>query len=151
MANGIISMKDIQVEEGSIEEAYAVSLFIPEFQPHYTRDTWAVRLRDKVKIILIASIDGKKAGCKVGYFEGDEFYSWIGGVLPVYRKMGVATKLADTQEAMVRASGMSRIRMKTRNRFGDMLRFAQRRGFTITDVEEKGDPVNWRITLYKNL
>jgi GNAT superfamily N-acetyltransferase len=100
---------------------------------------------------LIAKIGDAEVGCKVGYFEANHFYSWIGGVLPEYRKRGVAAKLADVQEDLVKQAGVHIIRMKTRNRFTEMLLFVLSRGFYIAEVEQKGSPGEWRITLYKNL
>jgi hypothetical protein len=72
-------------------------------------------------------------------------------VVPEYRRLGLALKLATVQEEIVKNSGVSRIRMKTRNRFRGMLLFALQRGFYITDVDQRGEPQDWRIGLTKNI
>lgn len=144
-------MQEIQILRDTIEAAYDISLHIPEFEPWYPMEKWKVRCDGKQVIALIAKVGDAVVGCKVGYFEDDQFYSWVGGVLPAYRRRGVAEKLADMQEELVRNTGVHRIRMKTRNRFREMLHFALNRGFYIADVEQKGEPGEWRITLYKNV
>ncbi len=144
-------MKEIQIINGSIEEAYNVSLQIPEFEPWYPLEKWQKRLSGKSVIVLIAKEKDNPIGFKVGYVVEEHFYSWVGGVLPEYRRRGIARKLAEVQEEQVRKAGVHLIRMKTRNRFGEMLRFALSRDFYIADVEKKGEPQDWRITLYKNV
>jgi ribosomal protein S18 acetylase RimI-like enzyme len=142
---------NIQVKTCSLQEAYEASLQIPEFEPWYPLDTWVERTTGKEIIALIARVDGLLAGFKVGYFREDHFYSWVGGVLPEFRKNGVAKALAETQENLVGKAGTQMIKMKTRNRFTAMLSFALGRGFCIERVERKGDVHDWRITLHKKV
>lgn len=144
-------MNTITVEHCTIEEAFALSLQIPEFEPWYTWAKWQERLEGKKVIALCAFVDGIGSGFKVGYFEEEHFYSWVGGVVPAFRKMGIAGLLADVQEKTVRATDVSLIKMKTRNRFDGMLVFSIRRGFYISGVEQRGEAEDWRITLTKNL
>lgn len=143
--------KTIIVHEVTPEDAYQVSLQIPEFEPWYPWSKWNERLSGRKYISLVAMMDGSPAGFKVGYFESDHFYSWVGGVLPEYRRKGVAHQLASIQEDLVARSGCREIRMKTHNRFREMLIFALRREFLITDVEQRGELRDWKITLRKIL
>jgi ribosomal protein S18 acetylase RimI-like enzyme len=144
-------MTDILIKQCEAKEAYLTSLDIPEFEPWYSWEKWQERLEGKHMICLIATISGEKAGMKVGYFEDDHFYSWIGGVVPRFRRLGIAAMLANQQEALVSLEGTPRIRMKTRNKFTAMLQFALGRGFYISRVDQQGEIGDWRITLYKNL
>jgi len=144
-------MPDIRIVQSAPEDAYSVSLQIPEFDPWYPWSRWEQHLQGKAVIALVAFVGDISAGFKVGYHASDHFYSWIGGVVPDYRRMGVATLLADVQEALVRASGTRVIRMKTRNRFREMLHFAVKQGFYLTGVEQRGIVEDWRITLHKNV
>jgi ribosomal protein S18 acetylase RimI-like enzyme len=143
--------RSIRIENGSLEDAFALSISIPEFKPWYPFEKWEQRLKDRRAVILIAFLDNIPAGFKVGYHDHDDFYSWVGGVLPEQRRKGIALALAEAQEAAVCESGITRIRMKTRNRFRAMLHFALQRGFYIADVEQRGEPQDWRITLLKNI
>ena len=144
-------MGTLGIQQATAHEAYTLSLQIPEFAPWYPWTKWEERLDGKRVIILVAFSDGKPAGFKAGYYVEDHFYSWVGGVLPAFRRQGVAALLAEEQEAIVRASGVQTIRMKTRNRFRGMLHFALKRGYYLTAIEQRGDPEDWRITLVKNL
>lgn len=141
----------LQICDAPPVEAYAASLLIPEFQPWYTWEKWEERLAVRDVISLVAKSGDTVAGFKTGYMDGGELYSWVGGVLPAFRRMGIAQMLANEQERRVRSAGVSRIRMKTRNRFTGMLQFALGNGFYIAHVDQVGDPADWRITLYKNL
>ena len=53
-----------------------------------------------IHLSLIAEIENQSVGFKIGYdrFKDGSFYSWMGGVLPEFRKKGVASALADFQE-----------------------------------------------------
>jgi ribosomal protein S18 acetylase RimI-like enzyme len=50
--------------------------------------------------ILIASFNGILCGFKVAYSrdEGSSLYSWMGGVLPEYRRKGIARNLSRIME-----------------------------------------------------
>ena len=144
-------MTNIQIHNASLAEAYQVRLLIPEFEPWYAWEKWEERCNGKSVIALVSLANGDPAGFKVGYFEADYFYSWVGGVIPAYRRLGVASLLADAQEMQVKEAGVSLIRMKTRNRFQNMLHFALSRDFYIAEVEKTGEPRDWRIILHKNV
>ena len=144
-------MPTIRIVQATAADAYAVSLQIPEFDPWYPWTKWQGRLEGRTVLSLLALVDDVPAGFKIGYHEREHFYSWIGGVLPKYRRMGLATLLADEQELLVRASGTLMIRMKTRNRFRTMILFALGRDFYLSGVEQRDDPEDTGITLHKNL
>ena len=75
----------------------------------------------------------------------------MGGVLPDWRRHGVAQLLAEQQEAWARNQGYSVVRFKTRNHCRAMLQFALRRGFNITGVEPRPNASENRIWLEKSL
>ena len=72
-----------------------------------------------------AEVDGEPAGFKVGYERENYFYSWMGAVLPAYRRLGIAQKLADQQEKWAKSAGYTTIRFKTRNHHKGMFIFAR--------------------------
>ena len=144
----------INITQGEIRKAFEISMQIPEFHPAYSWDKWESRLAGKHVIALVAESDGAPVGCKIGYYEEDWFYSWIGGVLPQWRGQGVATLLAERMELLVREGGVTRMRMKTHNKFKAMLQFAIGNGFDIVDVvpvEGPGRYADWRIVLEKKI
>ena len=142
------------VIESTPEEAYQIYLQVPEFDDKYPFEKWQRRLNGNNPLCLIARAGNLPVGVKVGYHEADYFYSWIGGVVPAWRRGGIAKMLADEQESLLRQQGIRRIRMKTRNRFKPMLLFALSSGFNI--IESIPDPVggsvaDLRIVLEKML
>lgn len=149
----IIVMREITIRKGSIAEVVALSKQVPEFFQPYSEVTYEKRLQDKPHLILIAEVDGNLAGFKVGYQKEtkSEFYSWMGGVLVLYRRLGIATKLAERQESWAKEKGYHIIKFKTRNRLTKMLHFGLHRGFMITDVIKNEELEEYRIILEKSL
>jgi ribosomal protein S18 acetylase RimI-like enzyme len=124
----------IRITEGEIDTAYALSALIPEFDPPYSWKKWQERLAGRESLVLTAYISDKPVGFKVGIMEAGHFYSWVGGVLPEWRRQGIAKKLAERQESNLQERGVETIRMNTRNKFKAMLIFALSHGFDIVDT-----------------
>jgi len=146
-------VKRISVLEGTIEEVVALSQQIPEFQDPYGTEEYHLRLSGKQHLILIATCDEQPAGFKVGYNKESDgsFYSWMGAVLPGFRKLGIAQKLLDEQIIWARSYGYQCIRFKTRNHLKSMLSFGLKNGFDIVAVVKYPDVRDHRIVLEKAL
>ncbi|WP_422361791.1 GNAT family N-acetyltransferase [Reichenbachiella sp.] len=148
-----MSLNKTTIREGSIEEVVKISNQIPEFESPHANEVYQERLQSKKHLIAIAEVEGKLAGFKVGYdkFGNTSFYTWMGGVLPKFRKMGLAKALADFQEQFALEEGFDSIVLKTRNRHKNMLHFAISSGFEIMDVELRSESAENRILLKKQL
>lgn len=146
-------MKGIKIRKGTIEEVVALSRQVTEFFQPYSEKTYEERLTDVTHLILIAEFEGKPAGFKVGYerYGHDTFYSWMGGVLPAFRRKGIATLLADEQEKWAKNKGYKKVVLKTRNRLSNMIHFGLNRGFVIVDLVKKGEPEDYRVVMEKSL
>lgn len=142
---------EISIRRGGIEEAVAISLQIPEFQAPCGAEEYRRRFAGKPHLILIAYINEEAAGFKAGYEREGYFYSWMGGVLPAFRRYGLAKSLAKEQERWARAQGYDSITFKTRNQHKAMLIFALKNGFNIIDFKEKESVETNRILLRKIL
>ena len=141
----------IHIKKGTIEEVVQLSQQIPEFvNPHGIAE-YKRRLSDIPHLILIAYIDNQSVGFKVGYEKDGYFYSWMGGILPAFRRLHLATQLAETQENWAMQQGYPHVTFKTRNYLKPMLLFALRRGFHILAVEERERIEEYRILLRKYL
>lgn len=137
---------------GTIEEALEVESGIPEFGASQSRNVYEQRLLDRPHLILIARDVEKPVAYKVGYEEDEQtFYSWLGGVLPGYRRVGLAQQLLELQEAWVEHAGYKRITVKSRNRFSGMLILLIRNGYQIQEVERAEKLDSYRIHLVKEL
>ena len=146
-----ISTRDIEIKESDIETCIRLSKIIPEFIDPPGMEAYQKRLAEVPHLILVAYIDEAPVGFKVGYQRDDYFYSWMGGVLPNFRKAGVAKHLADRQEAWAREKGYDSITFKTRNQNKAMLLFALKNGFDIIGFREKETIATNRILLRKPL
>ncbi len=145
---------NVIIREGTIAECIEISEKIPEFSSgNYDEAAYLQRLSNTQYLILVAEKDQQVVGFKIGYdrYQDGSFYSWLGGVLPEYRKDSVAIQLAEEQEKWALASGFDAIRLKTRNRFMSMLIFALKNGFLIENIEVKETVENNRIILRKLL
>ncbi|MFK7935630.1 MAG: N-acetyltransferase family protein [Saprospiraceae bacterium] len=140
-----------QIKSGTIAEAVALSQLLPEFINPRGEDEYHKRLTNVRHLILIAYHADQPIGFKLGYEKEDYFYSWMGGVLPDFRKSGIAKALADRQETWAREQGFTKVIFKTRNSHVGMLIFALKNGFQIISVTQKEQLRDYRILLEKKL
>ena len=141
----------IKIEKGKLETVVAISQQIPEFHNPHSLAIYQQRLNKVPHIVLVAYVDDVPAGFKVGYERDGYFYSWMGAVLPAYRRLGLARKLAEQQEDWAKQEGYPHVTFKTRNRLKPMLLFSIGRGFDIIDIQPKATIEEYRIILRKLL
>ena len=105
-------------------------------------DFFKDRITSKEDVVsLIAYQNEIPVGFKIGYrYNENTFYSWVGGVLPKFRKQGIAKQLADKQEFITKEKGYTKLRTKSMNRFKPMLILNLKNGFDIVQLytNEKG-------------
>lgn len=145
---------NVTIRRGTVAECVAISQQIPEFADGiYDEKTYESRLFNIKSLILVALDGSTPVGFKVGYQRDNDgsFYSWMGGIIPDYRKLHIAQKLADEQETWALAEGFNAIVFKTRNSLKGMLIFAIKNGFCIEAVEQKDAIEDYRIILRKKL
>ncbi|CAE1141184.1 GNAT family N-acetyltransferase [Serratia sp. JUb9] len=125
---------------------------IPEFAAAHSLQDLQLRIGDAAHYALIAELDGQPVGFKLGYQTGDDtFYSWLGGVLPAFRRCGVAGRLLEEQERWARMQSFTRLTVKTRNQFRAMLTLLVSRHYQIIALEKKGEVADYRLLLEKIL
>lgn len=142
----------IAIRNGTIDEAVRVSQHIPEFENPYHAETYKTQLNARYHIILIAMRKNTPVGFKVGYaLEPHVFYSWMGGVIPAYRRNGVAKTLSEQMQAVLLEKGFTTLRIKTRNNHRYMLQMLVSEGFNIVGMEIKEDIAHHSIIFEKPL
>lgn len=146
-----LSAENITILETDIKTCVRVSLLIPEFDGPPDASEYHRRLQGVPHLLLGAFYGDQAVGFKAGYQREDYFYSWMGGVLPEYRQLGLAQELARRQEAWAKAAGYDSITFKTRNQHKAMLIFALKNGFNIIGFREKESIATNRILLRKTL
>lgn len=100
--------------------------------------------------VVMADEEGEPVGFKLGYERGnDEFYSWLGAVLPRHRRRGVAAEMMSRQHEWCRKQGYRSIVTETLNDNAAMLILNLRSGFRIvgTRLDERGLKVVLSCTL----
>jgi len=144
---------DIEIVETSVLEAIKVLRSIPEFTRMHDDQYYTERVRNSKYQALVARVDSIPVACKVGYdkFNDGSFYSWLGGVKPTHRRLGIAKALSDNQEAWAKKEGYECIKFKTLNRHKAMLIFAINNGFEIYNIKPKDELKDYRIEMIKNL
>lgn len=85
----------------------------------------------------VAYIENQPVGFKLGYVLNSQmFYSWLGGVLPSHRGIGIASDLQKAQIQWCKEQGYLQIRTKTKNSFKEMLLLNIKTGFEIVATEQ---------------
>ena len=142
----------IHIREGAFQECMDLSSKIPEFNSPYKIEEYKKRCAGKY-LALIAEIDNQSVGFKIGYdrFKNGSFYSWMGGVLPRFRRMGVAYSLANFQEKWADENEFSSIILKTLQKHDEMIAFSFNRGFIITEETQIIPAEETRIWMEKSL
>ena len=127
---------------------------VPELNLQFD-ETAADALLARKGTLFIAEMEGDIAGFKAGYdrYQDGSYYSWLGGVVPAFRRYGVAQSLLEQQEAWVLEAGYRGIYVKTRNRFVGMRMFLAKNGYDVVGVELRGGEARseTRIMHYKSL
>ncbi|MBU2705821.1 GNAT family N-acetyltransferase [Zooshikella marina] len=139
------------IRDGMLDEALLIHNNVAELNSIHSIAYYLNRIASRQYKLLVAEVSGKLAGYKLGYWEDiQNFYSWLGGVLPEYRRFGVAQQLLGTQEAYVREVGGHRICVKSMNKYPGMLILLIKNGYYITNVVPSSSGEN-KIEFTKSL
>lgn len=143
----------IIIKEDRLEDAILVSQQIPEFENAYPKSEYENRLNDVQHLILTAYLSEKPVGFKIGYetLTKKNFYSWMGGVLPKYRQLGIAKKLKEYQVQWAIKAGYLRILVKTRSKHKAMIQFLLKQKFSLIGIIPYNPDEETRILYEKKL
>ena len=152
-------MKSLKIHEfAELTEAVVNSLLQLEaeiFDEPLNREILERELTGQANLcILISYYDNEPVGYKIGFeyaSDHEYFYSWNGGVLPAYRRQGIAQQLMKRQHEIAKAKGYKFIRTQTKNKYRDMLILNIRSGFDVTGVYKKLREKHHGIILEKEL
>lgn len=100
--------------------------------------------------LLMGMIEGETVAFKLGYeTSATVFYSWLGGVTPDFRGLGIASDLMVRQHDWCRTQNYKRVQTKTQNRFREMFILNLRHGFAVTGCQDSDEGL--KIILEKSL
>ncbi|HET6340481.1 MAG TPA: GNAT family N-acetyltransferase [Polyangiales bacterium] len=106
------------------------------FPEPLTKTAFAAELRNRRNLRVLLAVCGDiTCGYKIGFEESSKvFFSWSGGVLPDFRKHGIASRLLTEQHRLAKQLGYSYVRTHTKNKYRDMLVLNLKSGFEVTGV-----------------
>lgn len=142
----------VEVRKNELDIAVSISRKIPEFTDPWPIQEYERRLKGRSALILTAYVDSFPVGFKIGYSLSDQvFYSWMGGILPQYRRSGLATHLMQYQENWCCQEKYRIIRVKTRAKHSGMRALLTRNRYREIDREKRTDAGETRLVFEKTL
>jgi GNAT superfamily N-acetyltransferase len=132
---------DIVGSEGipQIVELYA-QIYRPAHEEAFFRRRFLGRYNE---LRLIASLDNRPVGFFLGFeLKPTVYFSWLYGVLPDCRRMGVATQLMEAVHAWVAEHEYASIRFECQNQHRPMLHLAITQGYDVVGIRWDPDREN---------
>jgi len=138
-------MSEIEIKEFTELTGVVVDLLVELekkiFDEPLSREVFHRELKGRPNLsILVGYIQGDACGYKIGFeYHSDHeyFYSWNGGIIPNYRRRGIASALMARQHEIAKAKGFRYIRTQTKNKYRNMLLLNIKEGFEVTGVYKK--------------
>lgn len=140
------------IRQISLSQCIDVLNYVPEFTETFELTEIKKRILDQEYLALGVEVEGILVAVKLGYFINDNvFYSWLGGVLPRFRLLGLAQSLLDEQERILAARNVGEIRVKSMNRYPSMLQMLISNHYQIYDIERNQDSDLLKVKFRKYL
>ena len=138
MADAIIELV------GPNELPLIVSIFNQIIRPPRDVDTFERRFRGRYNVLqLVARIDDRPVGFFLGFeLKPDVFFSWFYGVLPDFRRQGIASQLMEAVHEWAKQNGYESIRFECHNQHRPMLQLAIHLEYDIVGIRwdpDRGD------------
>ena len=126
---------------GMRELPLIVELFNSVFRPWREQAFFERRLRGRTNpLLLLAQVEGRPVGFAVGYENKPRtFYCWLIGVLPDYRRSGIASQLMEALTAWAHDNGYHIIRFECFNTQRPMLHLAISHNYDIVGIRYDSD------------
>ena len=120
------------------------SLYNQIFRPPRDVESLRRRFRGRYNVLMLVAHIGERP---VGFFMGFElkptvFFAWFYGVLPEYRRQGIASQLMDAVHSWAKQNDYEAIRFECHNQHRPMLHLAIALGYDIVGIRwdpDRGD------------
>ncbi len=128
-------------------------LFNQVFRPERDGDSFARRLESRMHpLFMVARIDNEAVGFYVGMeLKPAIHFSWLCGVMPDARRMGVATVLMRDAMGWAQSRGYSGLRFECTNDKRPMLHFGISQGFNIIGLRWDEERLQNLLIFERNL
>ena len=102
-------------------------------------------------LMMLASLDNQPVGFYCGFeLKPSSFFSWLYGVTPEARRMGIASQLMDAVQSWVLQHEYASIRFECHNQHRPMLHLAIAHGYDVVGIRWDGDR-NENLVIFEKL
>lgn len=121
---------------GPSEVRLLAELYNQVFKPGVDEEFFHDRFRGRHNVsMIVAVLDKQHVGFNVGFeLTPMTYYSWVAGVLPDARRLGMATQLMQAQQAWASDHHYQTIRFECRNQHRPMLHLAITEGYDLVGI-----------------
>ena len=111
------------------------NLYNTIFRPPVDAAFFERRLRHDKPLMMVAELEGRPVGFSCGYeLRPTTYYSWLYGVLPEARRLGIASQLMAAEHAWAKDHGYDMVRFECYNQHRPMLLLAIKVGYDIVGI-----------------
>ncbi len=147
-------MANIRIDPfGTDEVSLLTDLYNQILSPPRDEEFFGRRFRGRHNVcVLIAGIDNRPVGFTAGFeLMPSTYFSWITGVLPDFRRQGIATQLMQAQEAWAFDHHYGLLRFECLNQHRPMLHVAIAEGFDLVGIRYDTPSANNVVIFEKEL
>jgi GNAT superfamily N-acetyltransferase len=121
---------------GPDDLAIIVELFNQIYRPARDIDTFRRRFQARHNILtMVARLENHAVGFFLGFeLKPTVFFTWFYGVLPEFRRQGIASQLMEAAHAWAKMQGYEYIRFECHNQHRPMLHLAIELGYDIVGI-----------------
>ena len=120
------------------------TLYNQIFRPGRDLESFQRRFRGRYNVLmLVARLDDRPVGFFMGFeLKPGTFFAWFYGVLPEFRRQGIASQLMDAVHSWARQNDYESVRFECHNQHRPMLHLAIALGYDIVGMRwdpDRGD------------
>jgi GNAT superfamily N-acetyltransferase len=140
----IVGMEDLPL---------VVELYNQIFRPPRDLESFKRRYRGRHNILqMVARIKDRPVGFFLGFeLKPDVFFAWFYGVLPDFRRQGIASQLMDAVHSWARQSGYDVLRVECHNQHRPLLHLSIALGYDIVGIRWDSDRCQNLVIFEKQL
>ena len=129
---------------GPDELPLIVQLYNRIFRPGRDVDSFRRRFRGRYNVLqMVARVEDRPVGFFIGFeLKPTVFFAWFYGVVPEFRRQGIASQLMDAVHAWARQHDYDSLRFECHNQHRPMLHLAIALGYDIVGIRwdpDRGD------------
>ena len=138
-------MADAVIDVVGVDELpLVVELYNQIFRPAKTVESLRRRYLGRHNVLqMVARVDGRPVGFFLGFeLKPDTFFAWFYGVLPDFRRQGIATQLMEAVHDWAREQEYESVRLECHNSARSMLHLAIALDYIVAGIRwdpDRGD------------